>query len=219
MSQLDSKVKILIVDDHPMVREGLRLRISQFSDMTVCGEAASEDEAYATALETNPDLAIIDISLKSGHGLTLINRLHVSLPKLKILVSSGFQESLYAVRALRAGASGYLNKQESGEKVIEAIRVVLRGDLFVSKEISEKLIAESLGRSVGGANPIDMLSDRELQIFRMIGSGKTSGAIANELLLSPHTIDTHRENIKRKLGLKNASELNRMAVQFLLENN
>lgn len=135
-----------------------------------------------------------------------------------MLVASGFQESLYAERALRAGALGYLNKQDSGEKVIEAIKTVLSGERYVSDEITRKLVAQALGNRADLADPMELLTDRELEIFRMIGSGKTSGAIANELMLSNHTIDTHRENIKRKLGFKSAAELTRRAVQFLLEN-
>ena len=218
MTQLLSPAKILIVDDHSMVREGLRLRISAFPDLEVCGEAVSEDEAMLLVKQTNPHLVIVDISLKGGHGIELIKRIKSSFPSIKMLVSSGFQESLYAERALRAGALGYLNKQDSGEKVIEAIRTVLRGERYVSPEITQRLVSQALGTKSESKDPIDLLTDRELEIFRMIGKGQTSSAIANDLLLSIHTIDTHRENIKRKLGLKNASELSRQAVQFVLEN-
>ncbi|MDZ4850597.1 MAG: response regulator transcription factor [Pirellulaceae bacterium] len=213
-----SPARIMIVDDHSMVREGLRLRISAFPDLEVCGEAASEEEAMSLIKQINPHLIIIDISLKSGHGIELIKRIKSSHPSIKMLVSSGFQESLYAERALRAGAFGYLNKQDSGEKVIEAIRTVLRGERYVSPEITQRLVSQALGKKGDSTNPLDLLTDRELEIFRMIGQGQTSGAIAEGLFLSSHTIDTHRENIKRKLGLKNAAELNRQAVQFLLEN-
>lgn len=213
-----SPSRIMIVDDHSMVREGLRLRISAYDDLEVCGEASTEDEAISLIPETNPHLIIVDISLKSGHGIELIKRVHAKYPKIKMLVVSGFQESLYAERALRAGALGYLNKQDSGEKVIEAIQTVLRGERFVSDEITQKLVAQALGNRAELADPIELLTDRELEIFRMIGNGQTSGAIASELMLSSHTIDTHRENIKRKLGFKNAAELTRRAVQFLLEN-
>lgn len=218
MAKMRSPARILIVDDHSMVREGLRLRISAYSDLEVCGEAESEDEALSLVKETNPHLIIVDISLKGGHGIELIKRVKSSFPNVKMLVSSGFQESLYAERSLRAGALGYLNKQDSGEKVIEAIRTVLRGERYVSPEITQRLVSQALGSKDESKDPIDLLTDRELEIFRMIGQGKTSGAIADVLFLSSHTIDTHRENIKRKLGLKNASELNRQAVQFLLEN-
>ena len=218
MSKLLSPARILIVDDHSMVREGLRLRISAFPDLEVCGEATTEDEAILMVKETSPHLVIVDISLKSGHGIELIKRIKSTFPSIKMLVSSGFQESLYAERALRAGALGYLNKQDSGEKVIEAIRTVLAGDRYVSPEITQRLVSQALGSRKESKDPIDLLTDRELEVFRMIGQGQTSGAIANDLLLSSHTIDTHRENIKRKLGLKNAAQLNRQAVQFLLEN-
>ncbi|MCC6507466.1 MAG: response regulator transcription factor [Pirellulaceae bacterium] len=218
MTKILSPARILIVDDHSMVREGLRLRISAFADLEVCGEATTEDEAMSLIAETSPQLIIIDISLKAGHGIELIKRVKAGYPKIKMLVSSGFQESLYAERALRAGAMGYLNKQDSGEKVIEAIRTVLRGERYVSPEITRRLVSQALGNRCESMQPIDLLTDRELEIFRMIGKGQTSGAIAHDLLLSTHTIDTHRENIKRKLGLKNAAELNRDAVQFVLEN-
>lgn len=219
MAKLLSPARILIVDDHSMVREGLRLRISAYADLEICGEATSEDEAMKLVEETNPQLIIVDISLKSGHGIELIKRVKARYPSIKMLVSSGFEESLYAERALRAGALGYLNKQDSGEKVIEAIRTVLRGDRYVSPEITQRLVSQALGNKGESSEPIDLLTDRELEVFRMIGQGLTSGAIASELMLSNHTIDTHRENIKRKLGLKNAAQLNRQAVQFLLENN
>jgi DNA-binding NarL/FixJ family response regulator len=218
MAKTPSPARILIVDDHSMVREGLRLRISAFSDLEVCGEATSEDEAMSQIKQTNPHLIIIDISLKSGHGIELIKRVKSSYPNIKMLVSSGFQESLYAERSLRAGALGYLNKQDSGEKVIDAIRTVLGGERYVSPEITQRLVSQALGTKSESKDPIELLTDRELEIFRMIGQGQTSGAIANALFLSSHTVDTHRENIKRKLGLKNAAELNRHAVQFLLEN-
>ncbi len=218
MANVLSQTRILIVDDHSMVREGLRLRLSAFPDLMICGEATTEDEAIEMVNKTNPGLVIVDISLKSGHGVELIKRIKAIDPKVKMLVSSGFQESLYAERALRAGALGYLNKQDSGEKVIDAIRTILLGERYVSAAITERLVSQALGNRSDSADPVDKLTDRELEIFRSIGNGKTSGTIARELFLSIHTIDTHRENIKRKLGVKNAAELSRHAVQFLLEN-
>ena len=211
-------VKILIVDDHPSVREGLALRISLHADLEVCGEAESEDQAVALVKQLKPDLVLVDISLKSGHGLELIKRIRSLDPTVKMLVISGFQESLYAERACRAGAMGYLNKQESSERMIEAIRTVLGGERFLSPEISRRLISQALGSSDEKKTPIEQLTDRELEIFRMIGEGLSTGLIANRLFLSTHTIDTHRENIKRKLTLNSAAELSRAAVQWLLEN-
>jgi DNA-binding NarL/FixJ family response regulator len=218
MTSRQTPVRILIVDDHPMVREGMAMRIAGQRDLEVCGEAAAEDEALALVEETGPDLVIVDISLKSGHGLELIKQVHTRHPTVQMLVVSGFQESLYAERALRAGARGYLNKQESSAKLLEAIRTVLSGERYVSPELARRLVAQALGTRDETKTPIEQLSDRELEIFRMIGQGQTSGAIASKLHLSTHTIDTHRENIKRKLGAHNAAELNRQAVQWVLEN-
>ena len=211
-------VKILIVDDHPSVREGLALRISLHADLEVCGEAESEDQAVALVKQLKPDLVLVDISLKSGHGLELIKRIRSLDLAVKMLVISGFQESLYAERAYRAGAMGYLNKQESSEKMIEAIRTVLAGERFLSPEISRRLISQALGSSDRKKTPIEQLTDRELEIFRMIGEGLSTSLIASRLFLSTHTIDTHRENIKRKLSINSAAELSRAAVQWLLEN-
>lgn len=209
--------RILIVDDHPIVREGLAMRLSMDKDLEVCGEAATEDEAVVQAEEQRPDLVLVDISLKVGNGLEVIKRIKARFPTMKMLVVSGFQESLYAERALRAGALGYLNKQESNDKIFDAIRTVLAGQRYVSSEFTQRLVSQALGNSRPTNAPIDNLTDRELEVFRMIGEGLTSGVIADRLFLSTHTIDTHRENIKRKLNLKNAGELVRAAVQWSLE--
>jgi DNA-binding NarL/FixJ family response regulator len=218
VTKRNPREKILIVDDHPSVREGLALRISLHPDLEVCGEAESEVQALALVKQTSPDLVLVDISLKSGNGIELIKRIRAFDPTIKMLVISGFQESLYAERAFRAGALGYLNKQESNEKMIEAIRTVLSGERFLSPEISRRLINQALGASDVTKTPIENLTDRELEIFRMIGEGLNTSAIANQLFLSTHTIDTHRENIKRKLAVSTAAELSRAAVHWLLEN-
>jgi DNA-binding NarL/FixJ family response regulator len=210
--------RVMIVDDHALVREGLALRISTQPDLKVCGEAASESEALALVAEIQPDLMTIDLSLKGSHGLDLIKQLRQRFPQIKILVLSGFQESLFAERALRAGALGYLNKQESNEKVIDAIRTVLAGKRFISAEVTKRLVDSALNEVQNEGSPVDRLTDRELEIFRLIGEGHTTGAIAQQLHLSTHTIDSHRENLKRKLGAKNAGELSRQAVQWILEN-
>lgn len=213
-----SPAKILIVDDHPTVREGLALRISLHPDLQVCGEADSEDQALELVKQTVPDLVLVDISLRSGHGIELIKRIRSLDPAIKTLVISGFQESLYAERACRAGALGYLNKQESNEKMMEAIRTVLAGKRFLSPQMSSRLVQQALGGSDATTSPIERLTDRELEVFRMIGEGLRTSTIASRLFLSTHTIDTHRENIKRKLSVSNAAELSRAAVQWLLEN-
>lgn len=218
MNKMSPPKKILIVDDHPSVRDGLSLRIALHSDLAVCGEADSEDEAFKLVKKTAPDLVLVDISLKSGNGIELLKRIRSHNPAIKMLVVTGFQESLYAERACRAGALGFLNKQESSVKLMEAIRTVLAGERYLSPAITRRLINQSLGVRDNSKSPIENLTNRELEIFRMIGQGLTSGAIAERLLLSPYTIDTHRENIKRKLDLRNAAELSRAAVQWLLEN-
>ncbi|MEQ8853874.1 response regulator transcription factor [Gimesia sp.] len=218
MSTQNMPARILIVDDHPLVREALATRINFQDDMEVCGEAGTEEEAISLVFELSPDLVLVDIALKSGHGIELVKQIKLRHPNVKTLVVSGFQESLYAERALRAGALGYLNKQESNEKVIDAIHTVLRGEHFVSPDISRRLIKQSLDGVDATKTPIESLTDRELEIFRLIGEGLTSGMIAEQLFLSPHTIDSHRNNIKRKLGLNNAAEMSRSAVQWLLEN-
>jgi len=218
MTNPSSPKRILIVDDHPSVRAGLSLRITLHSDLEVCGEADSEDEAFKLVIQSSPDLVLVDISLKNGNGIELLKRIRTYDSTIKMLVVSGFQESLYAERACRAGAMGFLNKQESSVKLIEAIRTVLAGERFLSPAMTRRLINQSLGVRDKTKSPIESLSNRELEIFRMIGEGLTSGAIAERLLLSPYTIDTHRENIKRKLDISNATELARAAVQWLLEN-
>lgn len=217
MTERPTPAKILIVDDHPMIREGLSLRISTQKDLQVCGQAASEEEAIQLVQETQPRLVLIDLSLKNSNGIDLIKQIKSRFPAVNMLVFSGFHESLYAERALRAGALGYVNKQESDEKVIEAIHTVLEGKRYVSSEITQKLIDQALGTTDATKSPIERLTDRELEILHMIGEGLTSSTIANRLFLSTHTIDTHRENIKRKLNVKNSGELVRTAVQWVLE--
>jgi DNA-binding NarL/FixJ family response regulator len=193
------------------------MRINSQEDMLVCGEAACENEAVELVIQTCPDLVLVDISLQSGNGIELVKRIRLLNAETKILVVSTFQESLYAERALRAGALGYLNKQESNDKLLEAIRTVLKGERFVSPEIAQRLVSQALGKQSLTDDPLKVLTDRELEIFRLIGAGNSTSTIAEQLFLSPHTVDTHRENIKKKLGFKNAAELNRQAIQSMLE--
>lgn len=193
-------------------------RIGLHADLRVCGEAAGEDEALNLVRQQQPDLVLIDIALKSGHGIDLIQRIRSQFPAIKMLVISGFSESLYAERALRAGASGFLHKQETSEQLIAAIRTVLRGERYVSPELSQRLLNLALQPSSAlPRSPIESLTKRELEVFRLIGEGVATGEIAERLQVSPHTIDTHRENIKRKLNLHTAAELARAAVQWVLE--
>ncbi len=214
-----TQIKILIVDDHPIVREGLVARIARQPDLIVCGEAEDVGDALELVKTTQPDLAIIDLSLKTGQGLDLIKRIQACSPNTKTLVSSMFDESLYAERALRAGALGYVNKQEVSEKIIEAIRHVLEGKIYLSPRMTERLVQRAVGSPPQlDQAPIETLTDRELEIFRLIGQGKTTRHIAAELHLSIKTVETHRENIKSKLNIVNAAELGREAVQWVMEN-
>jgi DNA-binding NarL/FixJ family response regulator len=214
------KKRVLIVDDHPAIREALSIRISRLNDLEVCGEAASFAEAVSVAAQVKPDVAVVDIVLPRGDGLELIKRLKESYPKLPILVCSMYGENLYAERALRAGATGYITKEHATDRIVDAIRQVLDGKIYVSEGMREKLLRRTVGQKKRTAEriPTDALTNRELQIFRLIGQGETTGAIAKQLHLSVHTIETHRERIKTKLGYKNSAELARGAVQWVLEN-
>jgi DNA-binding NarL/FixJ family response regulator len=205
MKSLLAPVRIVIVDDHPMMRDGLTLRIS------------SQPEAFELVKQVCPDVVIIDIALKCGNGIELVKRVKSLNPAVKMLVISAFQESLYAERSMRAGAHGYINKQETNEKVIEAVRTVIKGERYMSAELTQRMVSQALEKRGETQDPIELLTDRELEIFRLIGAGVTTGAIAEQLFLSTHTIDTHRENMKRKLGAKTGAELTRMAIQAMLE--
>lgn len=218
-SPLGRKHRIAIVDDHAIVRDGLKFQLAAHPDLELCGEAEGVESGFALTKEVRPDLVIIDISLKDGNGIELIKRIKQYDKKIKMLVTTMYNESLYGERSLRAGADGYINKQDSREMIIEAIRMVLSGRRFLSAKLTDRLV----GQAVEGVNDIhtssvDLLSNRELEVFQLIGEGLTTGAIARKLFLSPHTIDTHREKIKSKLGLKNSGELQREAVQWVLEN-
>lgn len=211
--------KVLIVDDHPLIREGLSLRVSSQPDLEVCGEAASAAEALQQVQTNRPDLAIIDIQLVDSSGIDLIKEIAARFPKVKMLVVSAYDDSLYAERALRAGALGYVNKRHCQEKMIEAVRAVLDGRRYVSDEMTQRLFSLAVtGNDPSLADPVQRLSDRELEVFQLIGQGLKSSAIANRLFLSVHTIDSHREKIRRKLGLKNGNELMQRAVQWVLHN-
>jgi DNA-binding NarL/FixJ family response regulator len=213
------KKRILIVDDHPMMRAGLAAQISDEPDLEVCGQAEGVNDALDAVKSSVPDLAIIDIALKEGHGIDLVKDIKSRFPNVKMLVLSAYKESLYAERALRAGAMGYLNKQETGDKIFDAIRTVLAGDRYVSEEMTKRLVSQAIGvADPSKASPVETLSDRELEVFQLIGEGLTTGAIARRLHLSPHTIDTHREKIKQKLNVRTANELQREATQWQLEN-
>jgi DNA-binding NarL/FixJ family response regulator len=215
---LKTAARILLVEDHPVMRDGLLALIRSEPDLEVCGEAEEVNEAIRLVQQLAPDLLIVDIALKSGHGIELVRRIHESDPKLKMLVNSMYDESVYAERALQAGAMGYLSKQSARGTLIPAIRTLLAGRTYLSPEMTEKILKSRIGGKIEvGRSPIDSLSNRELEVLILIGHGKTTGSIAKQLHLSVHTIDTYREKLKTKLHLANSAELNRFAAQWVLE--
>jgi DNA-binding NarL/FixJ family response regulator len=218
MNSGNEQARIMIVDDHPMMRDGLATQISNERDLAVCGEACDVAEALQLVGELNPDLVIIDISLKTGHGIDLIKQIRGRHAKVKMLVNSMYGESVYAERSLQAGALGYLSKQMARETLIDAIRTVLAGKTYLSPEMTDRILKSRVGGMIGPCkSPIESLSDRELQVLTLIGQGNTTSAIARQLNLSVHTIDTYREKLKIKLNLANSAELNRYSAQWVLE--
>ncbi len=210
--------RILIVEDHPIVRRGLVEIINHEPDMQVCGEAEDVADALEQVESTHPDLAIIDISLRSGNGIELIKQVKARDNHVRMLVSSVYDESLYAERALRAGATGYINKDEAVTNIVSAIRQVLMGRIYLSWRMTNRVLQAAGGQSLL-ESPMASLSDRELQVFELISQGLTTRQIAAKLMLSVKTIETHRDHIKMKLKLKNSTELTHRAVQWALENN
>lgn len=211
--------EIMIVDDHPLVREGLNARLSAQADLRVTAEADSVDTALQRIKDSPPDALIIDIALESSNGLELIEQVHSRYPRIKMLVVSAYEEMLYAERSLRAGAQGYVNKKQLQDDVVVALRTILRGDRYLSPQMSQRVLEQLAARADNlSEDPVKRLSNRELQVFQMIGEGLATGSIAAALHLSVHTIDTHREKIRYKLGLRTGAELIRRAVQWNLEN-
>jgi DNA-binding NarL/FixJ family response regulator len=211
--------KVLIVDDHPAIREGLAVRLSAQPDLEVCGEAADSAEAMNLVKTVSPDVVVVDVQLKTGNGLDLIQSIRAHDKSIHVLIWSMYPDALYAERALRAGALGYINKQNTTDDIVDAVRVVAQGKVYLCEETSKQLLSHVVG---GGtrlkASGIESLSDRELEIFRLIGRGLSTSRIAQQLHRSSHTVEAHRQAIKRKLNLQTASELNRTAVQWMLEN-
>jgi DNA-binding NarL/FixJ family response regulator len=207
--------RVLIVDDHPAIREALALRIASQPDLEVCGEAADMIEALRVAEATTPDVAVIDIGLKSGNGIDLIQRLLARHENLRTIVWSMYSEDLYAERALRAGALGYVNKERATTEILDAIRTVLAGKVYLSPALTEKFLKQFVGQGTGSSgSPLDALSDRELDVFRLIGLGRKTQEIADHLHLSVKTIETYRDRIRQKLGLSDGAELTRCALQW-----
>lgn len=212
---LQGRVGILLVEDHPLMRRGIRNLLEQDSRYTVCGETDNPVEAMTLLAAVTPRVAIVDLTLKLGNGLDLIRSLREEQPDLLVLVLSMHDEALYAERTFRAGATGYLMKDEAVEKLLSALERVLLGDIYVSEQLKERILRRFVGP---GAEPtgslIDTLSDREMQVFQLIGNGYGTRAIATELGLSTKTIDSYREHLKTKLAQPTSAELIRHAVQW-----
>ncbi len=209
--------KLLIVDDHPIVRRGLRQLVANQPDLEVCGEASGVEEAFQQVIANRPDVAVIDLSLASGHGLELIEQISSHDKSIKMLVSSMHDESIYAERVLRCGASGYINKKEAPEKIIDAIRDVLNGEIYVSPQVADQLLRRVRSGQTPDTDPIATLTNRELEVFELIGKGLTMKQIAQKLEISQKTVEAHRDGIKGKLNLKNSLEVTRRALQWTME--
>lgn len=217
-SDADAPVRkrILLVDDHPFMRAGLGQLIDRQPDMMVCGEAGNPTEAFHQLARTSPDLILTDLTMPGRSGLEFIKDLRATHDRVAILVISMHDEGVYAERVLRAGARGYIMKEAGGENLLAAIRQVLRGEVYVSPRMSARILNSlSAGRPRGSHSPIEQLTDREFEVFQLIGHGKSTRDIAAELKLSPKTVDVHRSHIKEKLALRDVTALIRHAVRWV----
>ncbi len=213
------KKRIVIVDDHPIVRQGFVLLINQESDLEVVGEAEGAAEVFGIIAENRPDLVLVDLSLKDGDGLEIIKDLSRLYPKMLMLAVSLHDENVYAERALRAGARGYIMKSEATENVMVAVRQVLSGGIYLSKRMNEKMLTRlTSGKNENGEDPVAALSDREFEVFQLIGQGYDTKLIAQSLFLSVKTIETYKSHLKNKLELKNSTELMQRAVEWSVRN-
>jgi DNA-binding NarL/FixJ family response regulator len=211
--------RILIVDDHPLVRLSLREFIRREKDLEVCGEAEDREQALAAAQATKPHLAIIDLTLKSSNGMELIKDMRDHHPEVQILVLSMHDETIHAERAIRAGARGYITKQEATTKVMVAIRQILAGEIYWSERAAARVASKIAGPARGATDsPVDCLTDRELQVFEMIGSGKSTRQISASLHIDVSTVETYRARIKEKLNLKDSLALLQFAIRWQIGN-
>jgi len=211
-----SPVRILLVDDHPVVRRGLSQLINQEEDLKVCGEAVDRTEALERVRALRPDLAVVDISLRTSDGLDLVKDVHAERPDLPVLVLSMHDESVYAERVLRAGARGYIMKQEALERVLVAIRRILDGDVYLSDAMQSRLVRAAAATSPSDGPPLSKLSDRELEVFQLLGRGVPSREIAMQMNVSIKTVESHAARIKEKLRLGSSTELLQTATLWIV---
>ncbi len=217
LSTKRQKHKIFIVDDHPMIRQGLTQLINQETDLTVCGEASDIRSSMDAVPACSPDVVIVDLSLGQESGIRLIEDLLLQCPSIKILVLSMHDESFYAERCFKAGAKGYIMKQEPPEKVLLAVKKVLKGELYLSDKLSSKLLHKFVSKNADvHSSPVEWLSNRELEVFQLIGQGLKTRKIAEQLNLSIKTIETHMDHIKKKLNLSDSRTLIMQAVQWAM---
>ncbi|MCC5913666.1 MAG: response regulator transcription factor [Balneolaceae bacterium] len=210
--------QIYLVDDHPLMRKGLAMTLDNEVGFDVCGQAESAEEALNEILDLKPDAAVIDISLPGMNGIELVKNLLHQMPELKILIVSRHDEELYAERAIRAGAKGYLMKLEAVDVLVAALRQILNGGIYLSDKIGNKLLMKmATGNSAKSDNPLDLLSDRELEVFELTGKGMSTKEIGKKLHISVKTVESHRANIKDKLQISSANELMRHAVRWVEE--
>lgn len=208
-------IRVFLADDHPAVRQALRGTIEEEKDVDVCGEAASSGEALRQIEGLAPDVAIVDISLEDAHGFDLLENLQAFVPETEALVYSMYEEETYAMRAINAGASGYLKKSVAPEKITEAIRAVAKGEIFLSQNMSSKALKKVAGRAPSKTKgPGELLSDRELEVFQMLGLGYSVRDIQERLSLAQKTVETHRRRARKKLGCETLSDLYRRALRW-----
>ena len=217
---IHNKYSVVIVDDHPIVRQGFEQLLEQEPDLLVLGGAEDASGALDLIAKEVPDIALIDLSLKNSNGLDLIKDLVVLYPDLKILVISLHDEEVYAERTIRAGARGFIMKAEATENVLVAVRQVLKGDIYLSDSMKARMLEKMVaGKKEKSASIVDQLSDREIQVFELIGEGMKNQAIAEKLHISIKTVETYKTHIKTKLGLKDSAELMQRAVEWNIKNN
>ncbi len=218
MSLNQQKIQIVIVDDHPIMRQGVKLLLENEPDLQVCGEAEKASDAIQVIEQTQPELVIIDLTLAQGSGLELIKDLTSRFPEILSLALSMHDENLFAERVIKAGAKGYVMKQEGGEKLLTAVRKALAGQIYVSDAVAARLIqnlSQPKSKTKSGRSQLESLTDREFEVFQWTGEGKSSRDIAESLNLSVKTVEAHRSNIRRKLDIKDATALVRFAVRWV----
>lgn len=209
------KIRVLVVDDHPAIRDAIKDTIKGKMDMEVIGEVDSGYEAFRLIDAQEPHVAIVDISLKDGHGLDLVQNIRVQYPNVQVVVFSMYDESVYAERAIRAGAASYIMKSESTQAVVDAIRTVMRGEIYLSRQMASRILSKvAVGRSASPGFAIDELTDREMSVFQMLGQGHSVEEITDRLSLSRKTVETYRRRAKEKLGFETVAELLQYAVQW-----